>query len=196
MQDRLSLDMQSSIAAAFEHFTAVISSVMLENPELFDKTDPELRAMLFWHFVEETEHKGVSFDVFVAASGGGLKGYVKRVGGMALATAIGFPIMIGNQGYLLYKDRQLTNWRSAMQMTGVLFGNPGILTRIIKSHYLPYFMPDFHPWDDDNREVIHVWKRAYDKTGDTHKAFQALANWQRKHGIHVVDTSRQIAQTA
>lgn len=47
MQDRLSLDMQSSIAAAFEHFTAVISSVMLENPELFDKTDPELRAMLF-----------------------------------------------------------------------------------------------------------------------------------------------------
>jgi len=180
MQDRLSHDMQSSIAAAFEHFTAVISSVMLENPELFDETDPELRAMLYWHFVEETEHKGVSFDVFVAASGGGIKGYAKRVGGMVLATAIGFPIMIGNHGYLLYKDRQLTNWRSALRMSNVLFGNPGILTRIIKSHYVPYFMPDFHPWDDDNREVIHVWKRAYDKTNDTHKAFQALRAWQRK----------------
>lgn len=196
MQDRLSLDMQSSIAAAFEHFTAVISSVMLENPELFDKTDPELRAMLFWHFVEETEHKGVSFDVFVAASGGGVKGYIKRVGGMAAATALGLPLMLGNQGYLLYKDRQLTNWRSAMRMTNVLFGNPGIFTKIFKSHYLPYFMPDFHPWDDDNREVIHVWKRAYDKTGDTHKAFQALVNWQRMRGIHVVDKSRQITQTA
>ena len=65
LQHRLSDDMQSSIAAAFEHFTAIISSVLLEHPELFDDTHPELRAMLYWHFVEETEHKSVSFDVFV-----------------------------------------------------------------------------------------------------------------------------------
>jgi len=196
MQGRLSLDMQSSIAAAFEHFTAVISSVMLENPDLFDKTDPELRAMLFWHFVEETEHKGVSFDVFVAASGGGIKGYVKRVGGMALATAIGLPIMLGNQGYLLYKDRQLTNWRSAIRMADILLGNPGIFTRIFKSHYFPYFKPDFHPWDDDNREIIQVWKRAYDESGDTHKAFQALVSWHQKRDIQDVNTLRHINQVA
>ncbi|MDZ4272621.1 MAG: metal-dependent hydrolase [Erythrobacter sp.] len=74
LQHRLSDDMQSSIAAAFEHFTAIISSVLLEHAELFDETHPELRAMLYWHFVEETEHKSVSFDVFVDASGGGLEG--------------------------------------------------------------------------------------------------------------------------
>ena len=109
LQHRLSDDMQSSIAAAFEHFTAIISSVLLEHPELFDETHPDLRAMLYWHFVEETEHKSVSYDVFVDASGGGYRSYRLRISGMLLAIALGFPIMIGNQTYLLYKDRQILN---------------------------------------------------------------------------------------
>lgn len=62
LQHRLSDDMQSSIVAAFEHFTAIISSVLLEHPELFDDTHPELRAMLYWHFVEETE-PGFKYEV-------------------------------------------------------------------------------------------------------------------------------------
>ncbi|AJD48656.1 metal-dependent hydrolase [Isoalcanivorax pacificus W11-5] len=173
LQHRLSDDMQSSIAAAFEHFTAIISSVLLEHPELFDDTHPELRAMLYWHFVEETEHKSVSFDVFVDASGGGLRSYRLRTSGMLLAIALGFPIMIGNQTYLLYKDRQVLNLRSAAHMLKVLFWRPGILSKVLGG-VLPYFSPTFHPWDDDNREVIRIWKRAYEKTGDTQQAYQAL----------------------
>lgn len=196
MQDKLSEDMQSSMAAAFEHFTAVISSVLLENPELFNESDPELRAMLYWHFVEETEHKGVSFDVYVAASGGGIRGYLKRVGGMAAGTILGLPLMVGNQAYLLYKDKQLTNWRSALRMSNILFGNPGIFTRIFTAHYLQYFMPDFHPWDDDNREVIHVWKRNYEKTGDPHKAFEALLDWKLKKNAPSKGKLRSVGQAA
>jgi len=176
LQERLSEDMQSSLAAAFEHFTATISSVMLEHPELFDETHPELRAMLYWHFVEETEHKGVSFDVFVDASGGS---YVKRVGGMTMAVILGLPLMLGNHGYLLYKDKQLTNWRSALKMAGLLLNKPGILTKTLL-YGLSYYKPDFHPWDDDNREIIHVWKRAYEKTGDAHKAFDVLRKFISK----------------
>lgn len=188
--------MQSSVAAAFEHFTAVISSVMLENPELFNESDPELRAMLYWHFVEETEHKGVSFDVYVGASGGGIGGYLRRVGGMAVGTVLGLPLMVGNQAYLLYKDKQLTNWRSALKMSNILFGNPGILARIFTSHYLPYFMPDFHPWDDDNREIIHVWKRNYEKTGDPHKAYQALLDWKLKKNAPSKGKLKAVVQAA
>ena len=91
LQHRLSDDMQSSIATAFEHFTAIISAVLLEHPELFDETHPDLRAMLYWHFVEETEHKSVSYDVFVDASGGGYRSYRLRLSGMLLAIALGFP---------------------------------------------------------------------------------------------------------
>lgn len=180
LQKNLSIQTQSALAAAFEHFTAIISSVMLENPDLLEDTHPELTAMLYWHFVEETEHKGVSFDVYVHAGGGGVKGYARRVTSMAFATAFGMPFMVASNAYLLYKDKQLTNWRSALRMTNLLFNKPGILTRTL-THYLPYYRPDFHPWDDDNRAVIHVWKSAYEKTGDPHKAYKALLEHQRKH---------------
>lgn len=173
LQHRLSDDMQSSIAAAFEHLTAIISSVMLEHPELFDETHPELRAMLYWHFVEETEHKSVSFDVFVDASGGGLRSYRLRASGMLLAAALGFPLMVGNQSYLLYKDKQMLNLPSAGRMLNVLFWKPGILSKVLAG-VVPYFSPTFHPWDDDNRDVIHAWKRVYEETGDPQKAYQAV----------------------
>ena len=182
LQHRLSDDMQSSIAAAFEHFTAIISSVLLEHPELFDETHPDLRAMLYWHFVEETEHKSVSYDVFVDASGGGYRSYRLRLSGMLLAIALGFPIMIGNQTYLLYKDRQILNLWSAAKMTKVLFWRPGILSKVLAG-VPPYFSPTFHPWDDDNRDVIRIWKRAYERTGDPHKAYQALRD-HRANNVH------------
>ena len=142
LQHRLSDDMQSSIAAAFEHFTAIISSVLLEHPELFDETHPDLRAMLYWHFVEETEHKSVSYDVFVDASGGGYRSYRLRIGGMLLAIALGFPIMIGNQTYLLYKDRQILNLWSAAKMTKVLFWRPAFFPVLAG---VPPISPHFPP---------------------------------------------------
>lgn len=181
LQERLSDDMQSAVAAAFEHMTATISSVMLENPEVFDDTHPELAALLFWHFVEETEHKSVSFDVFWDASGGGVRGYLKRTGGMALATVIGFPLLAVNHAYLLYQDRQLTNLRSALYLADILLRRPGILSGVFR-HYLPYYRPDFHPWDDDNREVIRVWKREFEKSGDVRLAYQALRQAKGRSG--------------
>ncbi len=175
LQHRLSDDMQSSVAAAFEHFTAIISAVMLEHPELFDDTHPDLRAMLYWHFVEETEHKSVSFDVFVDASGGGLRGYWLRTTGMVLAVALGLPLLVGNQGYLLFKDKQFLNVRSAARMTHLLFLRPGILRKVLAG-VIPYFSPTFHPWDDDNREIIRIWKRAFERTGDVKEAYLAVLN--------------------
>lgn len=62
-------------------------------------------------------------------------------------------------------------------MVRTLFVDPGVISKF-GSMFLPYFHPDFHPWDDDNRAVIHAWKREYDRTGgDTTKAFTALCDW-------------------
>jgi predicted metal-dependent hydrolase len=176
LQHRLSNDMQSSVAAAFEHFTAIISSVMLDHPELFEETNEELRAMLYWHFVEETEHKGASFDVFIDASGGGLRGYLFRTTGMVMATVVGLPILVGNQAYLLYKDRQLTNVRSAIRMSKLLFLSPGIMTKTLAG-FFPYFRPGFHPWEDDNRDVIRAWKVEYRATRNPNQAFEKLRQY-------------------
>jgi predicted metal-dependent hydrolase len=86
---------------------------------------------------------------------------------------IGFPLLAVNHAYLLYQDRQLTNLRSALYLADILFRRPGILSGVLR-HYLPYYRPDFHPWDDDNREVIRVWKHEFEKSGDVRLAYQAL----------------------
>ncbi|MAA73331.1 MAG: metal-dependent hydrolase [Salinisphaeraceae bacterium] len=182
MEKHMSDDMQSAMGAAFEHFTAIISSIMLRHPEIFDDTPPELAAMLYWHFVEETEHKSVSFDVFVDSVGGGARGYVMRISAMALATAIFVPMLHGNWLYFLWKDKQLLRPVKAAQAAWTLLVKPGLARKPFISEYLPFYKPSFHPWDEDNRDYIHAWKRAYNESGDTLEAYYAYREWHaRKH---------------
>ncbi|MBL4867655.1 MAG: metal-dependent hydrolase [Pseudomonadales bacterium] len=176
LQKRLSINMQGALGAAFEHFTATIASVLIEHPETFKDTNPELLGMLFWHFVEETEHKSVSFDVFTDAAGGGLRAYLLRVTAMTSAAVAGASVFSIPFTYLLYKDKQLTNFASAKTFFRTQFVDPGVL-RKVGSMFFPYFRRDFHPWDDDNREVIHAWKQEYNKSGDPTAAFLALCDW-------------------
>ena len=175
-QGKLSVEMQGAIAASFEHFTAVLSSAFLENPDVFEETDPEIVSFLFWHFVEETEHKSVSFDVFVEACGGGSRAYITRSIGMILGTAIGASLLFSNLYLLVKEDKQLLNVKSALLMSHSVLIKPAILSKMLY-HTPRYFLPGFHPWDDDNRLVIQAWKKEYEESGDTRKAFLALKSW-------------------
>src|SRR3546814_17330762 len=53
---------------ALEHFTAMMEHEFLINSRHFAKTDPEVRSMWRWHAIEEIEHKGVAFDVWIHAT--------------------------------------------------------------------------------------------------------------------------------
>ena len=46
--------------------------------------------------------------------------------------------------------------------------------RLLVKHYLPYYSPNFHPWDHDNRAQLRAWKDTFDATGDTMKAYKAF----------------------
>ncbi|MBU0789993.1 MAG: metal-dependent hydrolase [Gammaproteobacteria bacterium] len=163
-------DMHLSMMAAFEHFTATFAAVFIDNPDMLDNSDKKVAAMLYWHFVEETEHKSVTFDVFQDAVGS----YPQRVAGMLIASAIFLPMVEGHMLYLLYKEKQLLNWRSMLSCLKLQVGPKGLLTRLFAGHYFPYYLPSFHPWDDDNRSQIRKWKEAFNATGDTAKAYEAF----------------------
>lgn len=165
-------DMHLSMMAAFEHFTATFAAVFIDNPDMLDDSDKKVAAMLYWHFVEETEHKSVTFDVFQDAVGS----YPQRVAGMLIASAIFLPMVEGHMLYLLYKEKQLLNWRSMLKCLKLQIGPKGLLTRLFTGHYFPYYLPNFHPWDDDNRSQIRKWKEEFNATGDTAKAYEAFRN--------------------
>ena len=109
-----------------------------------------LGAMIAWHMIEETEHKSVSFDVYQDAVGS----YPKRIAGMVLMTGIFLAISEYQRLVLVTKDGQLFNWRSALKGLKFQFTKPGFMRLLVK-HYLPYYSPNFHPWDHDNREFLN-----------------------------------------
>jgi uncharacterized protein len=54
---------------AYEHYTAVMSEVMLKNPAASQAMQPMMRRLWLWHALEETEHKAVAFDLYKRLGG-------------------------------------------------------------------------------------------------------------------------------
>ena len=140
---------QLALTVGFEHFTAILANLMLQQTDFVEDIQGVYADMFMWHAVEETEHKAVAFDVFTATE----DDYWLRVRGMAQATFFFLLITLRMQYSLLKHDNQLGNWRDALGFAKFLLVKPGMLTRIIPE-YLDFYRPGFHPWQHDNRHLI------------------------------------------
>ncbi|HEV7723145.1 MAG TPA: metal-dependent hydrolase, partial [Iamia sp.] len=59
-----------AVTAALEHYTATLAEVLLADEQaqaMF--SEDEVRHLLMWHAIEESEHKAVAFDVYKAVGG-------------------------------------------------------------------------------------------------------------------------------
>jgi uncharacterized protein len=54
---------------AYEHYTSILSDVMLKNPAASEAMQPMMRRLWLWHALEETEHKAVAFDLYKRLGG-------------------------------------------------------------------------------------------------------------------------------
>ena len=78
---------QLAITCAIEHFTALLSHYLLSRLDSFlSLSDSTFGALWAWHAVEETEHKGVCFDVYQHIFGKGILSYLHRVGVIAMVS--------------------------------------------------------------------------------------------------------------
>ncbi|HEX4869724.1 MAG TPA: metal-dependent hydrolase [Moraxellaceae bacterium] len=151
---RFSPRAQLAITAGLEHITAILANAILKNPELLDEMDPSVRMLWVWHAIEETEHKAVAFDLYKDID----PGY--RMRARAFLT--------GSLGLLVFSSTW--TWRFLKQ-DGVhrqpltLLRGGARLARFLGAvvpDYLDYLRPGFHPWDDDNSELIARYKAAVD----------------------------------
>lgn len=149
--------------AAAEHLTAIISHVWTRD-DIQRDSDPRMRALLYWHGVEEIEHKAVAFDVLQQVA---KAGYLTRVLTMAYET-VSFPLSVH-----LFMDEMLrvdgfSRWqRARMWAKGLrwLYGPGGLMHSLLPS-YLSYFRPGFHPWQEGQMETYHQWRQVYERTGN------------------------------
>ncbi len=151
---RLSPAEQLALTAAAEHFTAIMAKNFMNTERFFEEIkDERVRKMLFWHAIEESEHKAVAFDILKMIDGS----YALRAGTMVRVTAM-LLFAIGLLSVkLMREDGQISNWRAWRRYARSLWGREGFFTSML-GDYFDYFRPGFHPSDHDTRALEQKWK--------------------------------------
>jgi len=139
---------------ANEHLTAIMANDMLTFRDAFTDADPDVAELWQWHGIEETEHKAVAFDVFVAV-GGTVR---ERRQALMMNTFFFFKDTFRNLSIMLKHDGKLWSLREWLSGFKYLFVKPGILRRVFIA-YLSFYKKDFHPWQNDNRALIAEWEQ-------------------------------------
>lgn len=140
---------------ALEHFTAILAHDLLADPALLDGADPEAAALWRWHAMEEIEHKAVAYDVWLHATLDW-----SRFRRWRLKTIM---MLIVTRDFLHHRARGMMELLRQDGLTGVRAWNgllryalvrPGVLRRVARP-WLSYFLPGFHPWNVDDRELLN-----------------------------------------
>ena len=146
------------VTIALEHFTAMMADLFLDNPDLWADTPDEIVRLWQWHAMEETEHKGVAFDVFLAATRDWTpkRRFALRRRVMLLST------FFFNRNIIRYASRLLAADGmnpivARVRVLNYLFGRPGLFRKSWRA-YGDWFRPDFHPWNQDNRGKLEHWR--------------------------------------
>jgi len=140
--------------AALEHYTATLAECLLTDPRAQRLLgDTEVRNVLLWHALEESEHKSVAFDVYRAV--GGTERLRRRTMVEASIGLLGVAI-IGTILSML-GDRATYNPRRLFASLRALRRSP-FLDRRVRERIRAYQRPGFHPDDFDATETLARWR--------------------------------------
>ncbi|MGH3553322.1 MAG: metal-dependent hydrolase [Mycobacterium sp.] len=142
-----------AITAALEHFTAVFAETLLSNERaqaLLGTT--EVRSMLLWHAIEESEHRSVAFDVYRAVGGSERR----RIAAMRWIN-LSFAVSV-----IIYTTVSLLGDRAAyhpvrLARSYAALRHSPFLTRVVLRRVRAYTKRGFHPDDTDNTALLEHW---------------------------------------
>jgi uncharacterized protein len=144
---------QLAMTAALEHYTAALAETLLTDPRaqaLLGET--EVRSMLLWHALEESEHKAVAFDVFQQVVGD----EKLRIRAMRFTTFAFLFAVIGHTTLSLLADRATYNPQRLGRSLADLRHSP-FLSREVVRRIRDYNRVGFHPDDHDATELLARW---------------------------------------
>jgi len=142
-----------AVTSALEHYTATLAEKLLtsEKAQALLGTN-EVRSMLLWHALEESEHKAVAFDVFQTCVGN----EKMRIRAMRVTTVLFLFFVTMHTINSLLRDRATYNPKTLIKSVLALRHSPFVEKDVI-AHLRAYTKPGFHPDDHDNTELIARW---------------------------------------
>jgi uncharacterized protein len=151
---RLPAKVRLAITSALEHYTAALAETLLTDERAQELLGTgEVRSMLLWHAVEESEHKAVAFDVYRAV-GGTEKMRIRVMNTMTVSFLFG---TILHTILSMLADRATYNPLRLLKSLAALRHSP-FLTREVRRRIAAYNKVGFHPDDNDNTELLDRWR--------------------------------------
>jgi hypothetical protein len=142
-----------AITAALEHYTAVLAELLLSDERaqaILGST--EVRSMLLWHAIEESEHRSVAFDIY--RSVGGTE--TRRIWTMRIIRFNFTASVVFYSALSLLGDPAAYNPVRLFRSLAAMRHSP-LLTRAVVRRIRAYTKPGFHPDDTDNTALLEHW---------------------------------------
>jgi predicted metal-dependent hydrolase len=145
-----------------EHFTAILANQLLRNPKHLKGADKESGDLWRWHAIEEIEHKGVAYDTWLYATRdlGRWKRWKIKAKVMLFVTK-NFVVDRSRGTLELLRQDGITGFKAWRRMLWFAWINPGMLRKILGA-WLAFFLPGFHPWKHDDRNLIRLAESDYE----------------------------------
>jgi predicted metal-dependent hydrolase len=159
MDRKMPAKYQLALTCALEHFTAMFAEIVLDEPRCFADADPAMRKLWAWHALEESEHKAVAYDVYLAVAPG-FVGYLRRIFAMAVATVVFLVQIVVHESVLVRRDGVFWSLKARRPFFRYLWQTPGFM-RLGLRHYFRYYRRDFHPWQLNSKDLVARWKTEY-----------------------------------
>ena len=171
-RSRYSREYTLAITGALEHFTALGAHAMFDERDIMGDAHPKVRAMYAWHAIEEVEHKGVAYDVMVDYA---KVGYVKRCWALLHCTFM-FPYVILMFTNAMLKADGFSAWqRTKLFAKGIWWLlKPGGFAAPLHKHYIQYYKPGYHPWQETEQPGYDEWLRGFAKHQDPVEASELM----------------------
>jgi uncharacterized protein len=164
-----------SLAAtmALEHFTAILAHQLLANPRHLAGADREAADLWRWHSVEEIEHKGVAYDTWLFATRDWTpwKRWKVKAKVMLYVTR-NFVVDRTAEALELMRQDGVTGFKAWRLLLTYLWVRPGMFRKIAGA-WLKFFVPGFHPWNEDDRHLLGAYERIAGGTGAKRKVRRA-----------------------
>ena len=143
---------------ALEHFTAILAHQLLANPAHLEGADSETAELWRWHACEEIEHKGVAYDTWLWATRDWPRFKRWKVKAKVMLYVTRNFLVDRTAGSLeLMRQDGVTGVRAWWLLLTYLWVKPAMFRKIAGA-WFKYFLPGFHPWNEDDRHLL----KAYD----------------------------------
>jgi predicted metal-dependent hydrolase len=151
-----------SLAAtmALEHFTAILAHQLLSDATHLSGADREAAELWRWHACEEIEHKGVAYDTWLHATRHWPRSKRWKVKAKVMLFITRNFVVDRTAGALeLMRQDGLEGPRAWARLLWYLWVRPGMFRKIAGA-WLKFFLPRFHPWNEDDRDLLSAYEAA------------------------------------